>query len=57
MTPPPQPATPTPTTPHADPSAIPGFANVIRGLANVPKAEVDAAIAKGAAAKKAGGGK
>jgi hypothetical protein len=55
MTPPPQPEKP--ATPQPDPSAIPGFANVIRGLAHVPKSEVDAAIAKGKAAKKQRGGK
>ena len=42
-----------PGTPVApDPSSIPGFANVIRGLAHVPKGEVDAAIAKEKAEKK-----
>ena len=55
MTPQPQPEKPAAAT--ADPAAIPGFANVIRGLANVPKAEVDAAIAKGKAEKKRRGGK
>jgi hypothetical protein len=35
-----------------DPGSIPGFASVIRGLAHVPKAEVDAAIAKEKAGKK-----
>ncbi len=56
MTPPPQPEKPA-ATPQPDPSAIPGFANVIRGLARVPKSEVDAAIAKDKAAKKRRGAK
>lgn len=45
-----QPAKPAAATP--DLSALPGFANVIRGLAHVPKAEVDAAIARERAGKK-----
>jgi hypothetical protein len=55
MTPQPQPTKPATAT--ADPSAIPGFANVIRGLAHVPKAEVDAAMAKDKVAKKRRGAK
>jgi hypothetical protein len=35
-----------------DPASIPGFARAIRGLAHVPKAEVDEAMARERQAKK-----
>jgi hypothetical protein len=38
--------TPKPKTPAPDYSEIPEFAKAIRGLAHVPKKEVDDAIAK-----------
>jgi hypothetical protein len=40
------------TKPTLDLAGMPEFAKAIRGLANVPKKEVDAAIARDKAAKK-----
>ena len=46
------PAHMTDAVPPPDPSTMPAFARAIRGLVRVPKAELDAAIAKEKVGKK-----
>ena len=50
-----KPAKPSATATPVDFSGMPEFARAIRGLAHVPKAEVDAAIAKEKQARKRSG--